>query len=115
MVIVPRLLLDAGISKRSSLRAGGRWKIADMLSQHTGIKSIYLLETLLVDIVNALPGFFRDALGIVSTENQAGAELVFPSFSLSTAEENQGDDIGAPEYFQTPELPDLSKASKKVS
>lgn len=110
---VQRTLITAGVTKLAGLRSAGQWKTAARLSGETGIKSLRLVEKLLEEVMAGLPGFFREALGTESAEDQSITLPEFPPLSICAAAEEQEEDNGALLTFRTPELMDFSQTSKK--
>ena len=56
-----------------------QWKTAARLCQDTGMKSLHLLDNLVEEVMNGLPGLFRRALGTESAEDHP---LLFPELSI---------------------------------
>lgn len=79
-------------------------------AQETGIKSLCLLTRLSEEVVNGLPGLFREALEREHSEHQRVLEAGFPPLSIIPAVEEE---VGTLLSFGRSQRMDLSKISKK--
>ena len=111
---VERVLVRAGIVKLADLRSGGDWKTAENLSEQTGLKSHRFLQQLLREVVCALPGPLREALGREPDDGQNVRSLTFPALEVSAAVDEWEEEDGLLLSFKTPQLGDLQELTSKT-
>lgn len=106
-------LFRAGLTKIGNLHHLGGLKTAAALQCDTGIRFLCLLQQVLEEVQNVLPGTCREALDVQQCQDWE-KNYQFPSISMSVVVKENYEDADSILSFKTPELGRFCKTSKKA-